>query len=748
MAAGGRRLESLGRRWWVDAGLVSLACVLLQNIDVSYDARFFNQPWLGGRASLVHVQTGLLFAVALLRGDRRILASAFVASFLSWWWRARTQMPLEPGYIAGVAISLGLQWRWTEACARWAGGPFGGRRWLQAAGVGRYVLVGLLLFPAGWAALTAGLYAVAGEAPASVANVALQLLIAKHVGVGMLTLPLLLFWSDDRLVRASRQRELAALAWLCLGLLAGHLLEAQDGASTWIWMTWIYDYRALVAALLCVVMLRWRVEFSMPLLTLVHLLMLHALTGQAQYATTTAQMARLSVHLIECNFIALMLAMLFLINRERLQRFRHVREMGRHDASSGLANAHALQETWRSLPAPPPVMGFLLLDQMERVLGSYGWRAQTSLLREAGRIMAPLAQAHHLGGGQFVLLPRAGDATAGAAQLADVLKQLQVRVFKWHDAQLRLNPYMGLAFPAGPGARALEECVADACDAALRARRSGERHPLSASAAQQAENTPQSRRERMVATAEAVAAVHAGRIELHVQPIVRIDGGPPSPGFQGEVLCRLRTADGRLLLPGQFMAEIEEGGHAADLDIAVIETLFHWLRAHPERLAGITRMGINLSGRSLASASFRARLSALLERSPLPLHALCFELTETAAITSQASALELFRELRTHGCRLALDDFGSGVQNFERLKQVPVDCLKIDGQFVRNLQNQRSDLEIVRAAVAVANAHGLTTVAEYVETASLAEELGTLGVQWGQGYHLGRPQPIAVWLPA
>ena len=148
----------------------------------------------------------------------------------------------------------------------------------------------------------------------------------------------------------------------------------------------------------------------------------------------------------------------------------------------------------------------------------------------------------------------------------------------------------------------------------------------------------------------------------------------------------------------------------------------------------------------MASASFRARFAELLRQTPLPHSALCFELTDTAVIASQEPALRLFHDLRARGCSLSLDDFGSGMQNFERLRQVPVDSLKIDGQFVRNMQSQSRDLEIVRAAIAVADAHGLTTVAEYVESASLAEQLRGMGVRWGQGYHFGRPEPIAARL--
>lgn len=738
-------MEPRRRAWWIDAGLLSLASMLLQGVDVEYSAHFFDH--VVRNASLLHAEAGLLLAAALLGGDRRVLATAFLANFLYWTWRVLRQGNEDLSFIAVAALIALLHWRWMLACARWAGGPFGGRHRLLVSGMGRYVLACLLLYPLGAAVLAALLNMATEGVSATTANVFVQQLLAKHVGVGALALPLLLLWSDERLRQVRWHRWAVATAWACIGLLFAGLLEDMQVPGLRALVVLVYDYRALVGALLGVAMLLWRVEYSMPVLLLVHLMLLHGLTDQAQRAAAPVEMLRLLMHLAECNFMALILAMLFMLNRERRQRYHHVRAMCRHDASTGLDNAHALREAWRNAPASPPVLGFLLLDQVERVLGSYGWRAQMLLLREAGRAMAPLARAYHLGGGQFVLLPHGHeDDDGGATPLEEILRRLQAYVFHWQGAQLRMTPYLGLAHPDRLGAQALDECLANACDAALRARREGERSPLPYITTPQGEGAPEARRHRLAAAAEALACVHAGRVELYVQPIVRIDGGPADPGFQGEVLCRLRTPEGRLLAPGEFIADLEESGHASELDIAVIECLFGWLRAHPQALPRIARLGINLSGKSLASASFRARFAELLRHPPLPHRALCFELTETAVITSQDSALRLFQELRAHGCRLALDDFGSGVQNFERLRQMPVDSLKIDGQFVRNLQAQPSDLEIVRAAVAVARAHGLTTVAEYVESASQVAQLRALGVQWGQGYHLGRPGPIDAWL--
>jgi EAL domain-containing protein (putative c-di-GMP-specific phosphodiesterase class I)/GGDEF domain-containing protein len=735
-------LVSRRRAWWVDACVVSFACWLLQGVSVDYSASFFHHAALSGDASLVHAHAGLLLGVALLGGDRRVLATAFFTSFLHWWWRARLQDPPE-SYVAGFAVAMVLQWRWTELCARWAGGPLRGGRRLKVSGMFRYAVAGLFLFPTGWTLLSATVAWTHGEPFAAVANTSAQLWLAKHVGVGAVTLPFLLLWTDDWLRRTMRRRWVAVVTWLCASVLAAQVLQAWP---SWRWVELVYDYRALAGVLLGIAMLLWRVEYSMPLLTSVHLILLHGLTDQAGQAASPSQVVGLLAHLVECNFMVLILAVLFLLNRERKHRYHHLRAMCRHDASSGLDNAHALREAWRTSPTRPAVLGFLLLDQVERVLGSYGWRAQSQLLREIGREMVPLARPYHMGGGKFVLLPLGAEqAGASAGKMEEILRRLQAFVFQWHGAQLRVSPYLGVAPCDRAGVEALDECLANACDAALRAREAGEHNPLPYEPSPSGRPDAQARRHRLVAAAEALACVHAGRVELYVQPIVALVG-QPSVGFQGEVLCRLRTAQGRLLLPNEFIADLEAGGHASELDIAVIECLFQWLRAHPLAIPRIARLGINLSGKSVASASFRARFAELLRQAPLPHAALCFELTETAVIASQEPVLRLFHDLRARGCSLSLDDFGSGMQNFERLRQVPVDSLKIDGQFVRNMQSQSRDLEIVRAAVAVARAHGLATVAEYVETAELADQLRGLGVQWGQGYHFGRPVPIGTRL--
>lgn len=156
----------------------------------------------------------------------------------------------------------------------------------------------------------------------------------------------------------------------------------------------------------------------------------------------------------------------------------------------------------------------------------------------------------------------------------------------------------------------------------------------------------------------------------------------------------------------------------------------------------ISRLSVNLAGQSLASLSFARELLALIDDFALAPGVLCFEVTETAAITHASDAIALFDALRDRGCCIAIDDFGIGYQSFERLKQIPANVIKIDGSFVRDLARDARDLAIVRAIVTVARAYGAETVAEWVEDEHTLELLRELGVDWAQGFHLARPRPI------
>jgi EAL domain-containing protein (putative c-di-GMP-specific phosphodiesterase class I) len=237
-------------------------------------------------------------------------------------------------------------------------------------------------------------------------------------------------------------------------------------------------------------------------------------------------------------------------------------------------------------------------------------------------------------------------------------------------------------------------------------------------------------------------ALDEERFELDLQRVLPIRPGDDDGRLRGELLIRLREPDGTRVLPGAFMPAAERFHLAPRLDRWVLRQAVALLKRGG--VPQIASLAVNLSALTLQDAAFHQEARAhLLELGPERASALCLEVTETAVITQLGDAGHFIAQMRSLGARVALDDFGSGASSFSYLKALPVDILKIDGQFVRNLLVDPLDQVAVRSFVDVANTLGLTTVAECVETADVLEELARLGVHAVQGFLLHRPEPVA-----
>jgi EAL domain-containing protein (putative c-di-GMP-specific phosphodiesterase class I) len=178
------------------------------------------------------------------------------------------------------------------------------------------------------------------------------------------------------------------------------------------------------------------------------------------------------------------------------------------------------------------------------------------------------------------------------------------------------------------------------------------------------------------------------------------------------------------------------------IDRWVIERAIELLRSLQRRGRPLPLLAVNLSGTSLNEQSFvEFVLQSVGE--PALAAALCFEITETAAVTSLSNARFLMSELKTRGCKFSLDDFGTGVSSFVYLKTLPVDFLKIDGQFISHITHDAVNRSMVEAIGKVGRALGIATVAECVESEAVLTELRHIGVDYAQGFHLARPAPIA-----
>jgi len=240
-------------------------------------------------------------------------------------------------------------------------------------------------------------------------------------------------------------------------------------------------------------------------------------------------------------------------------------------------------------------------------------------------------------------------------------------------------------------------------------------------------------------------AIDRGRLVLMGQPIVTIrpSASAPDPAYF-EVLVRLLDEDDKHVSPAEFLSAAERYQMMEELDRWVVANTLALLGpSAPALSAAGARFAINLSGQSLGSEPFLGFVQEQLERSRVPPDMICFEITETVAVANLQRAQALMHTLRRSGCRFSLDDFGTGLSSFAYLKLFPVDTLKIDGSFIRDLATNVVSQSVVAAISEVARVMQLETVAEFVENQAALDLLGKLGITRAQGYLLGEPALLA-----
>lgn len=210
-----------------------------------------------------------------------------------------------------------------------------------------------------------------------------------------------------------------------------------------------------------------------------------------------------------------------------------------------------------------------------------------------------------------------------------------------------------------------------------------------------------------------------------------------------EILVRLRTQDNDLVAPEFFMPSAEKAHVSNKIDKVVVESYFRWLNAHREHIPKLGKANINLSGMSLSDDDFRFFLLNAFEKYHIPFDKICFEITETMAIIKMKDAIDFMNEFKRLGCTFALDDFGSGFSSYNYLKHLPVDFVKIDGNFIRDILHDPIDLAMVTSIRDVAEAMQIKTVAEFVETSDIMVQIGKLGVDFAQGFCIAKPSPLS-----
>jgi diguanylate cyclase (GGDEF)-like protein/PAS domain S-box-containing protein len=418
-----------------------------------------------------------------------------------------------------------------------------------------------------------------------------------------------------------------------------------------------------------------------------------------------------------------------------------------HDPLTGLINRSDFEqrltrvlETAR-MSRDEHALCYLDLDQFKVINDTCGHMAGDELLRQLGQSLSVFVRKRdtlaRLGGDEFgVLMEHC--TLEQAHRVADELrKTVEEFRFVWEKQVFHIGVSIGLV-PISETSESVAGLLSAADSACYAAKDEGRNRVH----IYHTDDTELARRQgEMQWVARINQALEEDRFELWSQPIVATQGGPDR-GEHFELLLRLIDEQGDIIPPGAFLPAAERYGISTKLDRWVVGAAFSWFARNSKLLERLHLCCINLSGTSLADEEFLAFVQGQLEHFQIPPQKICFEVTETAAISNLSRAMIFMGTLQQQGCRFALDDFGSGLSSFAYLKTLPVDFLKIDGTFVRDIMDDEVDLALVRSITDVGKVMGKKMIAEFVENEAILQKLREMGVNYAQGYGVGYPTPI------
>jgi diguanylate cyclase (GGDEF)-like protein len=371
-------------------------------------------------------------------------------------------------------------------------------------------------------------------------------------------------------------------------------------------------------------------------------------------------------------------------------------------------------------------------DSLGHSVGDEMLRGIASIMRETLRSYSSVAR---LGGDEFAVVLSGVDAEQAMVVASRLVAEVAQQAFLISGHNLRATVSVGAVLYPDHGLSS-QDLLARADLAMYHAKREGRGRAClyDPRAEWHAELTAR------LSWAERIdEALAEGRFQVWAQPICDVGTGE---AVRHELLVRMQSPDGEVVLPSEFLPAAERLGRIHAID--------RWMVVQAIRCLGdefkkgrTLHLDVNLSGRAFADVDLLSTVEEELERNGVDPRLLGLEITETAAIVDIVKAQRFVERLGSLGCRFALDDFGAGFSSFYYLKQLPVDCLKIDGSFVRGLLDSEQDQHLVRAIVELGRGLGITVAAEYVEDAKTLDLLRQYGVDYAQGFFLGCPRPLS-----
>lgn len=427
---------------------------------------------------------------------------------------------------------------------------------------------------------------------------------------------------------------------------------------------------------------------------------------------------------------------------------RQLSHQATHDTLTGLLNRGAFEGQAAELVSHARrdegehVLGYLDLDQFKLVNDTCGHIAGDELLNQVANLIKDQVRTGdvvaRLGGDEFGILLRQCPVDVGVRIAEQIREAIHAFRFPWGDKQFAIGASIGLV-KIDADTENLSKLLSIA-DAACYAAKDLGRNRVHVY--QPDDQELARRRGQMQWVSRIRAALDHDRFRLYFQTIAPVHQAVGQGGHY-EIFVRMLDDEGGIVPPGAFIPAAERYNLMQEIDLWVIRNALAWLgdrqRRDPEN---IQLCALNLSGASVGDEACLAAIRASLQRYKVDARKLCFEITETAAIANLALATRFIHELKAFGCKFALDDFGSGLSSFGYLKNLPVDYLKIDGAFIKDINRDSMDAVMVQSINTIGHQMGLKTIAEFVENAEVLDTLREIGVDYVQGYHIDRPRPL------
>jgi diguanylate cyclase (GGDEF)-like protein/PAS domain S-box-containing protein len=420
-----------------------------------------------------------------------------------------------------------------------------------------------------------------------------------------------------------------------------------------------------------------------------------------------------------------------------------------HDALTGFLNRTAFECRLKEVAieaqnsATQHVLCYLDLDQLKIVNDTCGHLAGDELLCQIASLLQKMVRKTdilaRLGGDEFGILLHQCSSQEGCIVANKLLENIQQFRFVWQDKIFNLGVSIGLvAIDANTESSTRVLSIADTAMYAAKEKGGNRVHIYEPD-----DQDLVKRHGEMAWVSKIVRALEEDRFCLYYQAIAPVRSATSETHY--ELLIRMKDEEGKLLPPIAFIPAAERYNLMPKIDRWVIATFFKHYRCIVNNLSATTSIfSINLCGASFSDERFFDFLQEQFDWHQISPKKICFEITETLAITNLSKAINFITQLKEIGCQFALDDFGTGMSSLAYLKNLPVDYLKIDGHFIKNIVEDPINSAMVEGINRIGHIMGLQTIAEFVENDAILEKLKSLEIDYAQGYGIGKPQPLPI----